>query len=109
MGALTDPAAQGGSAGEALDLVLPSLPGYGFSSAPAEVDWAGDAPACAWNSRAGSCSTGSGCVARAAESKRASNCIRLTKCSTRLARMLSPRARRELLATGPPVRQRRAV
>ena len=36
VGPLTDPAAHGGSAGDAFHLVLPSLPGYGFSAAPAE-------------------------------------------------------------------------
>jgi hypothetical protein len=37
VGPLTDPAAHGGSAEDAFDLVLPSLPGYGFSDAPASV------------------------------------------------------------------------
>ena len=32
IGPLTDPAAHGGSAGDAFDLVLPSLPGFGFSA-----------------------------------------------------------------------------
>ena len=31
IGPLTDPAAHGGSAEDAFDLVLPSIPGYGFS------------------------------------------------------------------------------
>ena len=39
IGPLTDPTAHGGSAGDAFDLVLPSIPGYGFSSQPAEVGW----------------------------------------------------------------------
>jgi len=39
IGPLTDPAAHGGSAEDAFDLVLPSLPGYGFSAEPAEVGW----------------------------------------------------------------------
>ncbi len=39
VGPLTDPTAHGGSAEDAFDLVLPSLPGYGFSSQPAEVGW----------------------------------------------------------------------
>ena len=34
-GPLTDPPAHGGRAEDAFDLVLPSLPGYGFSAAPA--------------------------------------------------------------------------
>jgi pimeloyl-ACP methyl ester carboxylesterase len=33
---LTDPAAHGGSAGDAFDVVVPSLPGYGFSDRPTE-------------------------------------------------------------------------
>jgi len=39
IGPLTDPAAHGGAAEDAFDLVLPSLPGYGFSAEPAEVGW----------------------------------------------------------------------
>jgi pimeloyl-ACP methyl ester carboxylesterase len=39
VGPLTDPAAHGGSAEDAFDLVLPSLPGYGFSGEPAEIGW----------------------------------------------------------------------
>jgi len=39
IGPLTDPTAHGGSAGDAFDLVIPSLPGYGFSGAPAEIGW----------------------------------------------------------------------
>jgi pimeloyl-ACP methyl ester carboxylesterase len=39
VGPLTDPTAHGGSAGDAFHLVLPSLPGYGFSSEPAELGW----------------------------------------------------------------------
>jgi pimeloyl-ACP methyl ester carboxylesterase len=39
VGPLTDPAAHGGAAGDAFDLVLPSLPGYGFSTEPAEIGW----------------------------------------------------------------------
>jgi hypothetical protein len=36
---LTDPTAHGGDAEDAFDLVLPSLPGYGFSGEPTEVGW----------------------------------------------------------------------
>ena len=39
VGPLTDPTAHGGSAGDAFHLVLPSLPGYGFSGEPAEIGW----------------------------------------------------------------------
>jgi pimeloyl-ACP methyl ester carboxylesterase len=39
IGPLTDPTAHGGSAEDAFDLVLPSLPGYGFSSEPTELGW----------------------------------------------------------------------
>ena len=38
-GPLTDPTAHGGSAEDAFHLVLPSLPGYGFSGEPAEIGW----------------------------------------------------------------------
>ncbi len=36
---LTDPTAHGGSAEDAFHLVLPSLPGYGFSAEPVEIGW----------------------------------------------------------------------
>jgi pimeloyl-ACP methyl ester carboxylesterase len=36
---LTDPTAHGGSAEDAFHLVLPSLPGYGFSGEPTELGW----------------------------------------------------------------------
>jgi pimeloyl-ACP methyl ester carboxylesterase len=39
IGPLTDPAAHGGSAEDAFHLVLPSIPGYGFSAEPAELGW----------------------------------------------------------------------
>src|SRR5271166_1668529 len=39
IGPLTDPTAHGGSAEDAFDVVLPSMPGYGFSSEPTEVGW----------------------------------------------------------------------
>jgi pimeloyl-ACP methyl ester carboxylesterase len=39
IGPLTDPTAHGGTADDAFDLVLPSLPGYGFSGEPRELGW----------------------------------------------------------------------
>jgi len=39
VGPLTDPTAHGGGAEDAFDLVLPSLPGYGFSGQPTELGW----------------------------------------------------------------------
>ena len=48
VGPLTDPTAHGGSAEDAFDLVLPSLPGYGFSSEPAELGWDAARTARAW-------------------------------------------------------------
>jgi len=48
IGPLTDPATHGGHAGDAFDLVIPSLPGYGFSAAPAEVGWDPGRIARAW-------------------------------------------------------------
>jgi pimeloyl-ACP methyl ester carboxylesterase len=48
VGPLTDPTAHGGSAADAFDLVLPSLPGYGFSAEPAEVGWDPGHVAQAW-------------------------------------------------------------
>ncbi|MFE6257341.1 epoxide hydrolase family protein [Agromyces sp. NPDC057865] len=39
VGPLTDPTAHGGSAVDAFDLVIPSLPGHGFSGTPTEPGW----------------------------------------------------------------------
>src|SRR2546427_2741607 len=39
IGPLNDPTAHGGTAEDAFDLVLPSLPGYGFSGEPTELGW----------------------------------------------------------------------
>src|SRR4051812_43905924 len=39
VGPLTDPTAHGGTPEDAFHLVLPSLPGYGFSGEPAELGW----------------------------------------------------------------------
>jgi pimeloyl-ACP methyl ester carboxylesterase len=48
VGPLTDPTAHGGSPEDAFDLVMPSLPGYGFSSAPSELGWYAGRFAQAW-------------------------------------------------------------
>jgi len=48
VGPLTDPTAHGGSGEDAFHLVLPSLPGYGFSGEPAEIGWDLDRTARAW-------------------------------------------------------------
>ena len=48
VGPLTDPTAHGGRAEDAFDLVLPSLPGYGFSEEPKEVGWDPGRTARAW-------------------------------------------------------------
>lgn len=42
IGPLTDPVAHGGEAGDAFHVVIPSIPGYGFSGKPQETGW--DAP-----------------------------------------------------------------
>lgn len=39
IGPLTDPTAFGGKAEDAFDVVIPSLPGYGFSGKPTELAW----------------------------------------------------------------------
>ena len=39
IGPLTDPTAHGGTAADAFDVVIPSLPGYGFSGKPTSVGW----------------------------------------------------------------------
>ena len=48
IGPLTDPTAHGGRADDAFDLVLPSLPGYGFSGEATEIGWDVDRVARAW-------------------------------------------------------------
>ena len=48
IGPLTDPEAHGGSAGDAFHLMIPSLPGYGFSDKPAEPGWGVERIARAW-------------------------------------------------------------
>jgi pimeloyl-ACP methyl ester carboxylesterase len=48
VGPLTDPTAHGGSAEDAFDLVLPSLPGYGLSDQPEELGWDPGRVARAW-------------------------------------------------------------
>jgi pimeloyl-ACP methyl ester carboxylesterase len=48
VGPLTDPTAHGGDAADAFHLVLPSLPGYGFSGEPAELGWNVGRVAQAW-------------------------------------------------------------
>lgn len=47
--ALADPAADGGSAGDAFHVVCPSLPGYGFSGKPAATGWGVDKIADVWD------------------------------------------------------------
>ena len=39
IGPLTDPTAHGGEASDAFDVVIPSLPGHGFSGKPTELGW----------------------------------------------------------------------
>ena len=46
---LTDPTAHGGSAEDAFDVVIPSLPGFGFSSRPTEVGWGLERVGRAWD------------------------------------------------------------
>ena len=48
IGPLTDPTAYGGKEEDAFDVVIPSLPGYGFSGKPTVTGWDGDRIAKAW-------------------------------------------------------------
>jgi len=48
IGPLTGPTARGGPPDDAFDLVLPSLPGYGFSREPRELGWDSGRTARAW-------------------------------------------------------------
>lgn len=45
---LTNPTAHGGAASDAFDLVIPSLPGYGFSGKPTAAGWGPERTARAW-------------------------------------------------------------
>lgn len=49
IGPLTDPTAYGGSAEDAFDVIIPSIPGYGFSGKPTELGWGPDRTARAWD------------------------------------------------------------
>jgi pimeloyl-ACP methyl ester carboxylesterase len=48
IGPLTDPTAHGGTADDAFHIVLPSVPGYGFSAEPTELGWWAGRAAQAW-------------------------------------------------------------
>jgi Epoxide hydrolase N terminus len=48
IGPLTDPTAHGGKAEDAFDVVIPSMPGYGFSGKPTGTGWDPDHIARAW-------------------------------------------------------------
>ena len=45
---LTNPTAHGGSASDAFDVVIPSMPGYGYSGKPTTAGWDVDHIARAW-------------------------------------------------------------
>jgi pimeloyl-ACP methyl ester carboxylesterase len=49
IGPLTDPTAFGGRAEDAFDVVIPSLPGYGFSARPADKGWGPERVGRAWD------------------------------------------------------------
>lgn len=48
VGPLTDPTSHGGTPEDAFDVVLPSLPGYGFSGTPTDLGWNSGRIARAW-------------------------------------------------------------
>lgn len=48
IGPLTDPTAQGGRVEDAFDVVIPSMPGYGFSGKPTTTGWGPDRIARVW-------------------------------------------------------------
>jgi pimeloyl-ACP methyl ester carboxylesterase len=48
IGPLTDPTAHGGTAEDAFHLVIPSIPGYGFSAQPGELGWGAGKVAQVW-------------------------------------------------------------
>src|SRR5262245_48164164 len=45
---LTDPTGHGGTAEDAFDVVIPSMPGYGFSGKPTSTGWGPERMASAW-------------------------------------------------------------
>src|SRR5262249_13143422 len=45
---LTDPTAHGGKAEDSFDVVIPSMPGYGFSGKPTTTGWGPERMARAW-------------------------------------------------------------
>jgi len=49
IGPLTDPVAYGGDAQDAFDVVIPAIPGYGFSGRPTDLGWNPDRVALAWD------------------------------------------------------------
>ncbi|RDK11942.1 epoxide hydrolase family protein [Cupriavidus lacunae] len=49
IGPLTDPTNHGGSTADAFDVVIPSIPGFGFSGKPTEAGWTPDRIARAWS------------------------------------------------------------
>jgi pimeloyl-ACP methyl ester carboxylesterase len=49
IGPLTDPTAYGGRAEDAFDVIIPSLPGFGFSGKPHDTSWNPDHIARAWD------------------------------------------------------------
>ncbi|HMG10604.1 MAG TPA: epoxide hydrolase, partial [Mucilaginibacter sp.] len=49
VGPLTDPVAYGGRAEDAFDVVIPSMPGYGFSEKPKATGWGPDRIGRAWD------------------------------------------------------------
>ena len=48
IGPLTDPTAHGASAADAFDVVIPSMPGYGFSGKPTSPGWGPERMGRAW-------------------------------------------------------------
>jgi pimeloyl-ACP methyl ester carboxylesterase len=49
IGPLTDPVAYGGRVEDSFDVVIPSIPGHGFSGKPTELGWGPDRVARAWD------------------------------------------------------------
>ncbi len=49
IGPLTDPTAHGGNPEDAFHVVMPSMPGYGFSEVPSETGWGPDRIGRAWH------------------------------------------------------------
>ena len=106
---LTDPTAHGGSAADAFHVVIPSMPGYGFSGKPTSTGWGPERMGRAWTRADDSASATRATSPRAATGVRSSStrwaCRRLRDCSaihTNMPATVPADVDKALLAGEPP-------